>query len=103
MSCRWGSKVRKFGIKEIDRAGVIIGMIGQESMIRNMQLYYILGTAFHRPIDLQVRFPRNETSLGVPRLITRKHVDVTAPLDRNCLSLTKEMVHGKSVCRSVVT
>ena len=103
MSCRWGSKVRKFGIKEIDRTGVVIAMIGQESLIRNMQLHYILVTAFHRPIDLQIKFSRNETSRGVPRLITRKHIDVTAPLDRNCLSLTKEMVHGKSVCRSVVT
>ena len=78
-------------------------MIGQELLIRNMQLHYILVTAFHRPIDLQIKFSRNETSRGVPRLITRKHIDVTAPLDRNCLSLTKEMVHGKSVCRSVVT
>ena len=103
MSCRWGSKVRKFGIKEIDRAGVVIGMIGQESMIRNMQLHYILVTAVHRPSDFQIKFPWNETSLGVSRLITRKHIDVSASLDRNYLSLTKEMVHGKSVYRSVVT
>ena len=81
----------------------MIGMIGQESMIRNMQLHYIPVTAFHRPVDLQIKFPRNESSLGVPRLITKKHIDVTAPLDRNCLSVTKEMVHGKSVYRGLVT
>lgn len=89
MSCRWGSKLRKFGIKEIDRAGVLIGMIGHDSMIRNMQLHYILVTAFHKPIDLQIKFPRNETSLVVPRPISRKHIDVTMSLDRNCLSLIK--------------
>ena len=96
-------QVQKFGMKEIDRAEVLIGMIWQESMIRNMQLHYILVTAFHRPIDFQIKFPWNETSLGVSRLITRKHIDVSASLDLNYLSLTKEMVHGKSVCRSVVT
>ena len=80
-----------------------MGMIGQESMIRSMQLHYILVTAFHRPIDFQIKFPWNETSLGVSRLITRKHIDGSVSLDRNYLSLTKEMVHGKSICRSVVT
>ena len=94
-------QVQKIAMKEIDRAEVLIGMNGQESMIRNMQLYYILVTAFHRPIDFQIKFPWNETSRGVSRLITRKHIDVSASLDRNYLSLTKEMVHGKSENQSV--
>ena len=67
--------------------------LGQDLMSRSMQLYYIPVTAFSQTDLFLDLIPLEWDSRGSAMTNYKKVIDVTASLDRNCLSFTEEKVY----------
>ena len=66
---------------------------GQEPMSRSMQLHYIPVTAFSQSDLFLDRISSELDSPGSAMTNHKTLIDVTASLERNCLSFTKEKVY----------